>query len=84
VSGHSIRGPVWSASRTFRSLAEVKRRTPVAITFIAPRRCHRLPRTSPMSDQSNMSTDNDVLCAAYDMIRIVITPDRLLTSLRSS
>ena len=27
-----------------------------------------------MSDQSNMSTDNDVLWAAYDMIRIVITP----------
>ena len=37
-------------------------RTRVAITFIAPRRCRRPPRTRPISDQSNMSTDNDVLC----------------------
>ena len=44
-------------------------RTSVAITFIAPRRCHRPPRTSPMSDQEQYVDGQRRPLGGLEMIR---------------
>jgi hypothetical protein len=74
LGGVMLSLPTLESQRERERVDEVFGRTPVAITLIPFRRSGRPPGTSQMNDRSNMSTDSDVICAAYDMVRIVIRP----------